>query len=132
MRANKATNTRAELLLRKHLWRLGLRYRLHAKDLPGKPDIVFRGKRLAIFCDGDFWHGRNWEERQRKLRKGSNASYWLSKIGSNRERDARHNAALAELGWTVVRLWESDILKDPDGGGRQVKSALLKLRLRPE
>jgi DNA mismatch endonuclease (patch repair protein) len=88
-RRNKARSTEVAFALRRQPWSLGLRYRSHAKDLPGKPDIVFRRQRLAVFVDGDFWHGRDWEARRRKLAAGHNASYWLAKIGYNRERDRR-------------------------------------------
>ena len=93
---------------------------MHVKGLPGKPDIVFRKARVVVFCDGDFWHGRDWDALRAKLRKGSNASYWLSKIARNRETDALSTAALGELGWAVVRLWESDIRKDPDAAATVV------------
>lgn len=119
-RKNRAKHGGAERLLRKHLWARGLRYRLHAKDLPGKPDIVFRARRLAVFVDGDFWHGRDWERRQRKLAEGHNAGYWVEKIGYNMERDRRNTALLTQAGWRVVRLWETDILKDADGAAETV------------
>ena len=109
-RRNVQKDTKAELLLRRALWADGLRYRLHARDLPGRPDIVFRGLRIAVFVDGDFWHGRNWERRRSKLQQGSNADYWLAKIAYNIERDARNTQLLEQSGWTVVRLWETDIL----------------------
>src|SRR3954462_15077122 len=112
--ANRAKDTKAEVILRRTLWRLGLRYRLHASDLPGKPDIIFRSKRVAVFCDGDFWHGRNWREQRRRLRQGSNGPYWLAKIAANRQRDSRQTAMLRKKGWTVVRLWETDVLKNPE------------------
>lgn len=114
-RKNRAKGGNAETLLRKRLWARGLRYRLHAKELPGKPDIVFRKRRLAVFVDGDFWHGRNWEERQRKLAQGHNPGYWVEKIRYNLERDRRNTLALEAAGWRVLRLWETDILKDPEG-----------------
>jgi len=92
---------------------MGLRYRKNVKTMPGKPDIVFPGARLAIFCDGDFWHGRDWQILQVKLGRGANADYWIAKIGSNIERDHLTNSLLAHVGYEVVRLWESDIRKDP-------------------
>jgi DNA mismatch endonuclease, patch repair protein len=105
----RKTNTNAELLLRRALWQRGLRYRIHAKKLPGTPDIVFYKYRLAIFCDGDFWHGRNWVTRRERLAKGSNPGYWIPKIESNMARDRLVNHQLREMGWTVLRFWEGDI-----------------------
>jgi DNA mismatch endonuclease (patch repair protein) len=109
---NRSHHTKAEVVLRKELWRRGLRYRLHATDLPGKPDIVFRGARVAVFCDGDFWHGRRWRERQPKLARGANAPYWTAKIAANIARDRRNTRLLRTAGWIVVRLWETDVLRD--------------------
>jgi DNA mismatch endonuclease, patch repair protein len=109
---NRSRDTKAEMTLRKELWRLGLRYRLHASDLPGKPDIVFRRARVAVFCDGDFWHGRDWPRRRRKLARGANALYWTTKIASNVARDRRNTRLLRAAGWTVLRLWETDVLRE--------------------
>lgn len=110
--ASAKTNTRCELVLRRELWSRGLRYRLHCKELPGRPDITFPRQRIAVFCDGDFWHGRDLAARLDRLSRGHNASYWTSKVQRNVERDRRHTQALKELGWTVLRFWETDILKD--------------------
>lgn len=125
-RRNPPKGTRAELLLRRALWAKGLRYRLHAKDLPGKPDILFRRQRLAIFVDGDFWHGRDWEQRRKKLKKGSNADYWLAKIGYNIERDKRNTTLLEGMGWTVIRMWETDLLRGPGIAVRKILGALAR------
>jgi DNA mismatch endonuclease (patch repair protein) len=81
--------------------------------LPGKPDIVFPRQRAAIFCDGDFWHGRNLEMRLARLVRGHNAPYWVDKIRTNVARDRLNTARLEEAGWRVLRLWETDILRDP-------------------
>lgn len=91
---------------------MGFRFRKNVRDLPGRPDIVFRRHRVVVFCDGDFWHGRNWAQRRKKLNKGANSSYWVEKIRANIERDKHHNVRLRHLGWTVVRLWEKEILAD--------------------
>lgn len=111
--ASRKRDTRCELVLRKALWRLGLRYRVDVRSLPGRPDIVFRGARVLVFCDGDFWHGRDLDARVARLARGHNAPYWVAKIRANVERDARHNAALAADGWRVLRFWESEVLSDP-------------------
>ena len=107
--SSKKQDTRCEVVLRKALTALGLRYRIVAPDLPGRPDIVFRGARVAIFCDGDFWHGRDLESRLAKLKRGHNAPYWVAKIRGNVDRDARSTAALEADGWLVLRYWEKDI-----------------------
>jgi DNA mismatch endonuclease, patch repair protein len=111
---NVPSGTRAECLLRKELWRRGYRYRKNVPHLAGKPDIVFSGSRVAIFVDGDFWHGRNWEERRERLASGANAEYWIRKISYNIERDERITAQLEHEGWTVVRVWETDVLRSVD------------------
>lgn len=121
---NRSRDTKAEVLLRKELWRRGLRYRLHASDLPGKPDIVFRKARVVVFCDGDFWHGRRWKKRQVKLAHGSNAPYWTAKIAANIRRDRKVSRVLRGAGWKVVRLWETDILHDPVKAAETVRAAL--------
>lgn len=90
-----------------------MRFRKNVKSLPGIPDIVFSGQRVAVFCDGDFWHGRRWDEQKLKLARGNNAAYWLSKIESNIQRDLRNTELLEAAGWKVIRVWETDIKRDP-------------------
>lgn len=106
------TNTRCELALRRELWRRGYRYRLHVPGLPGRPDIVFPRHRLAIFCDGDFWHGRDLDHRLEKLTRGHNAAYWTAKIQRNVNRDHQNTSALSAAGWNVLRFWETDVLRE--------------------
>lgn len=103
----RSKNTQIELALRKALFRSGYRYRVHADWLPGKPDIVFTRCRIALFVDGDFWHGWRFETWSKKL-----APYWREKITGNRERDRRHQKALEAEGWTVLRIWEHEIEED--------------------
>ncbi|HEY8684889.1 MAG TPA: very short patch repair endonuclease [Chloroflexota bacterium] len=119
-RANRKRDTAVELVLRREIWRMGLRYRKHAADVPGTPDLVFPGLRVAVFCDGDFWHGRNWDTLRPKLEQGSNAAYWPGKIARNRERDLATNAKLAAAGWRVLRLWETDIRRHPQSAATTV------------
>ncbi len=121
---NKSKNTRAELILRHHVWRLGLRYRLHVKNLPGKPDLVFHSAKVVVFCDGDFWHGRNWLERRKRLKVGANADYWVKKIEYNRVRDRKNNLALKNQGWKVIRVWESSVLNHPKSIARKIAKVL--------
>jgi DNA mismatch endonuclease (patch repair protein) len=113
--ASKKVNTRCELVLRQALWHAGFRYRLKVQGLAGRPDLVFLRKRVAVFCDGDFWHGRNLDSRLARLVRGHNASYWMEKIRTNVRRDRAVSERLAAEGWHVVRLWETDILRDPTG-----------------
>lgn len=121
---NRARDTKVELLLRRQLWKRGLRYRLHDPRLPGKPDIVFSRAKVAVFCDGDFWHGRNWRSRRAKLARGANAPYWLAKIEANILRDHRFTKELRRLGWTVLRFWETDIARDVDAAVESILALL--------
>ena len=110
-------NTTPEMMLRKALHSKGFRYRINYKILPGKPDIVFTRVKLAVFVDGDFWHGHNWAIRgygslEAELERYS--EYWKNKIRRNIERDQETNVKLQNLGWTVLRFWESDIKTDLD------------------
>ena len=110
--SSRKSNTKPEILLCKALWHSGCRYQKNMSCLPGKPDIVFKGPQVAIFCDGDFWHGNNWDFRRKKLKKGHNAQYWINKIEYNMERDKFNNQALIDRGWIVLRFWESEIKDD--------------------
>lgn len=105
----RASNTKPEIMLCKALWHIGIRYRKNYKKLIGKPDIVITRCKIAIFVDGDFWHGKNMDVIEKQVQ--SNRTYWLTKIRRNRERDAEVNDALTEQGWIVLRFWESDIKK---------------------
>jgi DNA mismatch endonuclease (patch repair protein) len=109
MRRVKGRDTSPELAVRRVLTALGARYRLHRKDLPGKPDIVLPGRRLAIFVHGCFWHGHDCARGARVPK--ANRDYWVGKVGRNRARDETSRAALAALGWRVETLWECE-LKD--------------------
>ncbi len=109
MRQVKGRDTTPELVVRRLIWRLGGRYRLHRGDLAGKPDIVLAGRRLAVFVHGCFWHGHDCR-RGARLPK-ANRDYWSGKIGRNRARDAAARAALETAGWRVETVWECE-LKD--------------------
>jgi DNA mismatch endonuclease (patch repair protein) len=125
-RASGKRNSRCEIALRSALWRLGLRYRVNVRSLPGCPDIVFPSRKVVVFCDGDFWHGREFSLRWKKLVKGHNAQYWTTKIRRNIERDRKRTTELERAGWLVLRYWETDILRDPggvaDGAANAIKS----------
>jgi DNA mismatch endonuclease (patch repair protein) len=118
--SSRKEDTRCERLLRSALWRLGLRFHKNVASLAGKPDAVFARAKVAVFCDGDFWHGRNWEKRVARLKQGTNADYWTAKIAKNIERDHIYTQQLTEEGWKVLRFWERDILRDPDGIAVQI------------
>lgn len=125
--ASKKADTRCELTLRRELWRRGLRYRLHVPGLPGRPDIVFPRHRVAIFCDGDFWHGRDLDDRLAKLSRGHNSAYSVAKIRRNVARDRESDRALEAAGWTVVRIWETDVLRAPGQAANRVAQILATL-----
>ncbi len=99
-----------ELKLRKELWSRGLRYQKNCKDVFGKPDIVFKGKKVAVFCDSEFWHGYDWENRKHDFK--SHQEFWIPKIERNIERDKEVTARLEEMGWTVIRFWGREIKKN--------------------
>lgn len=129
--ASKKRDTKPEVLLRRALWARGLRYRVDVAALPGRPDIVLAKHRLVVFCDGDFWHGRNLEARLAKLEGGHNAAYWVKKISRNAERDRAHDAQLRAAGWRVLRLWEGEILRDVEGAATRVLDAATPSDRRP-
>lgn len=106
----RSKDTKIELILRKELWSRGIRYRKNVKAIEGKPDIAFIGKKVAVFCDSEFWHGYNWDERKNDLKK--NKEFWIAKIERNMERDAEVNRILKEQGWTVLRFWGNQIKKN--------------------
>jgi DNA mismatch endonuclease (patch repair protein) len=117
----KGKDTTPELKVRRFLTRMGLRYRLHRADLPGKPDIVMPGRRTVVCVHGCFWHGHDCA-RGARMPKANN-TYWRAKIGRNRERDERARQALAAAGWKTVTVWECE-LKDEPKLVRRLKTAL--------
>jgi DNA mismatch endonuclease, patch repair protein len=121
---NRKTDSLHEVLLRRELTKLRLRYRKYASDLPGNPDIVFRSAKIVVFCDGDFWHGRNWPMLKRKLLRRHNASYWIAKIRRNRQRDTAVSRKLVKAGWDVIRFWETDIRRNPEEAARSIQAVL--------
>lgn len=110
MQAVKNKDSQIELLLRKELWTLGLRYRKNSKKVFGHPDIVFIGKKVAVFCDSEFWHGFDWENRKSDIK--SNKDFWIKKIERNMARDLEVNEFLENQGWVVFRFWGKEIQKD--------------------
>ncbi len=108
----KLKNGKAEVLLAKKLWHAGFRYRKNDKRLPGSPDIAILKYHIAIFVDGEFWHGKDWNTRKTKLKH--NVEYWQEKIEENIDRDMRVDNELNALDWRVLRYWEKDILSNID------------------
>lgn len=124
MAGNTKKWTRCERALHQALRELDLDPETHRRDLPGRPDFVFPKERVVIFVDGDFWHGRNWRQRKKKLREGSNAEYWVAKIQANIDRDQRQEKELSKAGWTIVRLWETDVLDDSAAAAEHIAGTL--------
>ncbi|HWZ36102.1 MAG TPA: very short patch repair endonuclease [Mucilaginibacter sp.] len=106
----KSANTKSEIRLRKALFAKGVRFRLHNKFLFGNPDIAIRKYKLAIFIDGEFWHGYNWAKKKDKI--SANRDYWIPKIEKNIARDILVNKHYENSGWTIFRFWEKDINRD--------------------
>jgi len=122
MQAIKNKDSQIELLLRKELWKRGLRYQKNRTDIFGKPDIVFKGKKIAIFCDSEFWHGYNWEERKKDFK--SHQEFWIPKIERNMERDIEVTKKLESEGWTVLRFWGNEIKKETEKCANIIEKAV--------
>lgn len=120
----KGKDTKIEIKLRKLLWHKGFRYRKNYKVLPGSPDIVLTKYKIVIFCDGEFFHGKNWEELRNHLENSNNSQFWISKIARNIDRDDEVNKQLNALGWTVLRFWGEDIKKHPDECVRVIEETI--------
>lgn len=110
----KGKNTSIELILCRALWQKGYHYRKNYKELPGSPDIVLTKYKIAIFCDGEFFHGKDWDKLKARLEKGEKGEYWIKKITRNMERDEEINKQLMFKGWTVLRFWGDDIKKNTE------------------
>lgn len=110
MKAVKNSGSKIETMLQKELWHRGLRYRKNVKSIHGKPDIAFIGKKIAVFCDSEFFHGYDWENKQKEIK--SNRDFWIPKIERNIQRDIEVNEKLRSEGWTVIRFWGNDIKRN--------------------
>lgn len=122
MQAIKSKDTKIEICLRKELWLRGIRYRKNVKDVFGKPDIAFKSKKVAVFCDSEFWHGYNWNEKKESIK--SNRNFWIPKIERNIERDKEVNAKLEAEGWKVLRFWGNEIKKNVEACADLIVDAL--------
>lgn len=125
----RSDNTKIEAILRNALWNKGYRYRKNYTELPGKPDIVLTKYKIAIFCDGEFFHGKDWEVLKPKLEKGNNSEYWVKKITRNRERDEEVNKKLLSMGWTVIRFWGNDIKKHTEDCVQVVEETVYEIMI---
>jgi len=126
MQRIRSKDTRAELLLRRALWKEGYRYRKNLKVLPGTPDIVLTKYRIAIFVDSEFFHGRDWDVLQARLKKGNNGELWISKIKRNMERDYEVDQRLRVDEWTVLHFWDKDIEKHLDECVQSIKEVIFE------
>jgi DNA mismatch endonuclease (patch repair protein) len=117
----KGKDTGLETRVRSELHKRGFRFRKHLKELPGKPDVVFTKAKVAVFIDGDFWHGYRFPTWEHKV-----SDFWKTKISKNRERDAKNHRRLRDMGWTVIRLWQHDLERDFEGSIGEIVSALEK------
>ena len=124
MKAIRSKDTSIELILRKALYHRGFRYRKNYKALPGTPDIAITKYRIAIFCDSEFFHGKDWDTLKLRLENGSNSTYWIKKITRNMERDRENERELRFQEWTVLRFWGEDIRKHTDDCVRAVEEAI--------
>lgn len=122
MQAIRSKDTTIELALRKALWQKGIRYRKNYKGLIGKPDIVITKYRIVVFCDSDFWHGYDWDNRKSRIK--SNQEYWIPKIERNMNRDKEVTTTLVEQGWIVLRFWEHSIRKNLENCLEDIEDAV--------
>ena len=114
----------AENLLARALWSKGFRYWRNYKKLPGSPDIALKKYYVAVFIDGEFWHGYDWENKKNSLKR--NREYWVEKIEENIARDIRNDMALKALGWTPVHFWSKEVLKDVDGCVKDIEDLIIE------
>lgn len=129
MKNIKSKDTSIEKRLRKALWNRGYRYRKNFKELPGKPDIVLTQYKIAVFCDSEFFHGKDWNELKVRIENGNNPEYWNKKILKNMERDERVNRELEYLGWKVIRFWGKEILKNTEKCVDAIEECIFEMRL---
>lgn len=125
----RGKDTSIEVALRKALWKRGYRYRKNYKVLPGSPDICMTKYKIAIFCDSEFFHGKDWEVLKQKVEKGNNGDYWAKKIQDNINRDDEIDKRLIFQGWTVIHFWGKDILKKTDECIRVIEEVIFELMI---
>ncbi len=124
MKHIRSKDTKIEIILRKALWHEGIRYRKNYDKLPGKPDIAITKYKIAVFCDGEFFHGKDWNQLQVKLKNSNNSEYWLKKIQRNINRDYEVEQEIRAQGWIVLRFWGKDIKQDVNMCVKSIKEAI--------
>lgn len=127
MQSNKSTGTKPELALAKAMWALGLRYRKNSGSIFGKPDFSFKKYKVAVFVDGEFWHGKDWEQRKAEIK--GNREFWIAKIERNIRRDMEVTGRLKAEGWTVLRFWSNDVVKNAGCHAEKVKEIIQARRI---
>ncbi len=132
MRKIRGKDTSIELRLRSALWNKGIRYRKNCKGLPGRPDIAITKYKIAIFCDSEFFHGKDWDVLKTKLEKGRNSDYWIKKIQRNMERDNEKDKELLFEGWTVLHFWGNDIMNNTDECVRIIEEKIFDIIIKEE
>ena len=125
----KSKDTSIEVKLRKALWRKGYRYRKNYKQLPGSPDIVLTKYHIAIFCDSEFFHGKNYQQLHQQLEKTNNSQFWIEKIERNIVRDQQDDRLLNGLGWRVLHFWGEDINENLDGCIEAIEEAIMEMKV---
>ena len=125
----RSKDTSIELILRKALWKQGIRYRKNYKKLPGSPDIAITKYKIAIFCDSEFFHGKDWEKLKLRLENGQNCTFWIKKIMRNMERDSENEKALNFQDWMVLRFWGEDIKRHTDECVKAVQEAISEQKI---
>jgi len=123
----RGKDTKIEVMLRKALWHSGIRYRKNFKILPGTPDIAITKYKIAIFCDGEFWHGKNWNLQKERLH--SNREFWISKIERNMDRDHKTDMQLEHKGWYVLRFWGEEIEKNLDICIKEIREVIIQTQV---
>ena len=132
MKNIRSKNTKIERILRKALWERGIRYRKNYSKLPGTPDIVLTRYKIAIFCDSEFFHGKNWEDQKLRLAKGNNGEFWINKISKNIVHDEDVNKKLWIMGWTVIRFWGEEIKKNTDECVKVIEETIFDIQIGDE
>lgn len=122
MQRVKSKDSEIEKILRNALWNKGYRYRKNVKDVFGHPDIVFKSKKVAIFCDSEFWHGYDWERKKNEIK--TRQDFWIPKIERNMQRDKEVNTKLSEEGWTVLRFWGTEIKKQTENCVEEIEKCI--------
>ena len=125
----RGKDTSIEVALRKALWAKGYRFRKNYAQLPGRPDIALTKYKIAVFCDSEFFHGKDWNILKEKLKQGKNSGYWIAKIERNMQRDAEKDKMLRFRGWTVIHFWGKDILNDTEGCIKIIEETIFDLKM---